>query len=261
MAQMSARVESQKKNSLHVVSSVQVHKTKVADILASTLHGLSAAQISQFLGALATALDAQTKALEQLEMAYVKEQADDDGYRQERDQATIEGQEALNNAAYRLRSIPHKQDLLKKYGIPTTQVDTPHQLANTLKHTGTLLCDAAETYTDAFGQEVHPHALGKFLLQKAERLERGVEDVKREQRELQDALIERDRVLERWGDVYQGTASALEGLYRIAGLRELADRVRPTVRRRRGEETPTQPIDDPNLSTPHPPEDPTNTND
>jgi len=39
-----------------------------------------------------------------------------------------------------------------------------------------------------------------------------------------------------WSETYQGTASTLEGMYRLVGWRELADRVRPTQRTLRGED-------------------------
>ena len=60
--------------------------------------------------------------------------------------------------------------------------------------------------------------------------------VRREHREAEQALVERDRVIAAWTDIYQSCASIAEGLLRLAGRPELAARVRPTERRARGEE-------------------------
>jgi hypothetical protein len=63
-----------------------------------------------------------------------------------------------------------------------------------------------------------------------------VADDDREARELEDAFALRDRAIATWSDAYQGTATALEGLYRRAGWKELAEKVRPTARKVRGED-------------------------
>ncbi|MBI2569736.1 MAG: hypothetical protein HYV63_22255, partial [Candidatus Schekmanbacteria bacterium] len=50
---------------------------------------------------------------------------------------------------------------------------------------------------------------------------------------------------------YQGVATALEGLYRLAGRADLADLVRPTARRRQGL---PEPADTAPAPAPAPPE-------
>src|SRR4051794_19389800 len=57
-----------------------------------------------------------------------------------------------------------------------------------------------------------------------------------EARELEKALGARDQAVELWTEVYQGVATALSGLYRLAGRKDLADRVRPTSRTLSGED-------------------------
>jgi hypothetical protein len=63
-----------------------------------------------------------------------------------------------------------------------------------------------------------------------------VTDDDREARELEDAYSLRDRAIAAWSDAYQGTATALEGLYRRAGRKDLAEKVRPNLRKLRGED-------------------------
>jgi hypothetical protein len=55
----------------------------------------------------------------------------------------------------------------------------------------------------------------------------------------------RDRAVAAWSDAYQGTATALEGFYRCAGWKELAEKVRPTVRKLRGEEAGVDEVETP----------------
>jgi hypothetical protein len=47
-----------------------------------------------------------------------------------------------------------------------------------------------------------------------------------EERENEGALTDRDRALEDWRTVYQGVATTLSGLYRLAGREDLAERMR-----------------------------------
>ncbi|MBI2378141.1 MAG: hypothetical protein HYV07_29335 [Deltaproteobacteria bacterium] len=46
----------------------------------------------------------------------------------------------------------------------------------------------------------------------------------------------RDRAVEAWVECYQRVATTLEGLFRLGGRADLADRVRPTARAAAGEE-------------------------
>jgi hypothetical protein len=59
-----------------------------------------------------------------------------------------------------------------------------------------------------------------------------------EERETQIARGERDRQAELWLQVYPGVADVLAGLAFMVGRTDIADRVRPTARRRAGEPEP-----------------------
>ena len=68
-----------------------------------------------------------------------------------------------------------------------------------------------------------------------------------EQRETQAARAERDKEAELWLRVYPGVADVLAGLAFLVGRNDIADRVRPTARRRAGEPVvvdlePTDPV-------------------
>lgn len=59
-----------------------------------------------------------------------------------------------------------------------------------------------------------------------------------DERENEAALTARDRAIAEWAIIYQGVANMLSGLYRLAGRDDLADRIRPTVRRAEGLDQP-----------------------
>ena len=65
-------------------------------------------------------------------------------------------------------------------------------------------------------------------------LTKSLEDVEQEKREAQITLSAKDGQIARWSVVYSGTADAAAGLFVLAGRPELAEKVRPTARRRAG---------------------------
>ena len=99
--------------------------------------------------------------------------------------------------------------------------------------------------TSAFGASFDSAAAASSLKAKATILDGLVADDDREARELEDAHALRDRAVAEWSDAYQGTATTLEGLYRRAGRKELAEKVRPTVRKLRGEDPGADDIETP----------------
>ncbi len=82
--------------------------------------------------------------------------------------------------------------------------------------------------TSAFGASFDSAAAASSLKAKAMVLDGLIVNDDREARELEDAHALRDRAVAEWSDAYQGTATTLEGLYRRAGRKELAEKVRPT---------------------------------
>jgi hypothetical protein len=58
--------------------------------------------------------------------------------------------------------------------------------------------------------------------------------VRREEREAQLTREARNAALVRWNGSYQGLADVVTGLFELAGKPALAERVRPTARRRAG---------------------------
>jgi hypothetical protein len=81
---------------------------------------------------------------------------------------------------------------------------------------------------------VDPIAMADSLATHAEALRTTLGDVKREEREAQLTLQRRNAATTAWNATYQRVADTRTGLFELAGRTELADRVRPTARRRAG---------------------------
>ena len=65
-------------------------------------------------------------------------------------------------------------------------------------------------------------------------LQQLLNDVEREKREAQMTLSAKDVQIARWPVVYSGAADATAALFVLGGRPELAEKVRPTARRRAG---------------------------
>lgn len=76
------------------------------------------------------------------------------------------------------------------------------------------------------------------LDQLADNLSNALTNVARDMRETQMAQAARNEAVERWRVHYLMVANLIEGLLRMAGFAHVADRVRPTRRRRAGEAEP-----------------------
>jgi hypothetical protein len=70
-------------------------------------------------------------------------------------------------------------------------------------------------------------------------------DVARDMRETQMAQSQRNEAVDRWRQNYSMVANLIEGLLRAAGFHHVADRVRPTRRRRAGETEPEDTLEPP----------------
>lgn len=259
MAQVSVAIQNRVKNARYVCSSVSTHVDKLSQLLAKKLK-LTEADTKKFLLALHDTLESDAQALDTKEQKYINEQADQPPAQLGRDREFQIAVGAFEHVRFQLLGLQDEQ-LLKTYGIPTVIPGTPDKLLATLQHAvPRLLKDTTPIVNEALLDQlvtsgvdkdqakatasVVPAYLGKLLDLRAKSLKAALDKVQREKRETQDALSERDAFLSEWANTYQGVATALEGLYRLVEQNKLADNVRPTSRRRRGEDLSETPIDD-----------------
>ncbi len=82
------------------------------------------------------------------------------------------------------------------------------------------------------GFTVDPQGVARGLKVKVTRLSGVLDEQRRLRREAQESRKVKNRTLEEHKKKFVWTARTLEGLYRLAGENELADRIRPSLRRR-----------------------------
>lgn len=242
MSTISEQLQNRVLVSEKVVASARTHGAKIAAILAeqalavegpSTLATVHAFQAVIF--SLANGLEVATKTMRTTEQAVAAEKADDAPIRTKRNEVVG----TLTNILVRLRSSIDEHlgpDGLKSYGLVGETSRVPRKVLEQAQNVVQLLERAPVKLSSGWGTSFDSAAAAALLRNETTALDGLIADEDREARELDDAFAARDRAVAEWSNVYQGTATALEGLYRRAGWRELADKVRPTVRRVRGEE-------------------------
>ena len=225
-----------------VVASARTHGAKIAAILADqviAVEGTStpatAEAFKAVIFAFANGLEHATKTMREAEQAVAAEKADDGPIRTKRDKATHE----LADLLVRLRSTISDHlgtEGLATYGLSGETLRVPRKTLEQAHNVAQLLEKAPVKLASPFGASFDSVIAAGSLSAKATALDGLIADDDREARELEDTYAVRDRAVAAWSDAYQGTASTLEGFYRRAGWKELAEKVRPTLRKMRGEE-------------------------
>jgi len=260
MAQRTTLVSNRIRNGEEVVASARTHRDEMARRLADRVEGWTAEQALAVIDALADHLHQHDAALGDAEDAYVAEQADDPALRDARDHAAA----TLGDLSMRARS--RIEDTLgsvglQRYGLEGPTPRSPDALVTHVDGAVKLLrADVAEM-EDGLGGTFATTALAESLAAALAPLADVVSQLRTENREREGALTARDRALTEWTEAYQGVASTLSGLYRLAGRRDLADRIRPNERRATGREitepgAPDPAPDSPVVDVPAPTDEP-----
>jgi hypothetical protein len=242
-AQLSVQVQNQLRVSDKVIAAARTHGPKIAPLLAAQAKEVQGVQTKAtteayeaVFSALADGLAQDANALREAELAYYAEKADDAPVRAARDASATD----LGSLLSLLRSTIESTlgaPALRTYGLEGEVPRTPSKLLNHAKNVLQQLASNEKTVTTALGTTFDTIPAAKAIKTKIDALAGHIDDDNREARELEDALTRRNRAMDAWTEGYQGTASALEGLFRRGGYKELADRVRPTQRKARGEDT------------------------
>lgn len=225
-----------------IIASARTHGAKIAAILADHAVAIegpgtpaTAEAFKAVIYAFANGLEHATKVMRDTEHAVAAEKADDGPIRQKREEACLE----VGGVLVRLRSTVEDHlgaEGLRTYGLAGEATRVPRKVLEYAQNVVQLLEKAPVKVASPFGGSFDSAVAAATLSAKAAILAGLISDDDREARELEDAYALRDRAIAAWSDAYQGTATMLEGLYRRAGWNELAEKVRPTVRKMRGEE-------------------------
>jgi len=242
MSRLSEQVQNQIRVSEKVIASAHTHAGKVAPALAEQANKVQGkntkATAEAFTAVILAAADGLAHAAAELrerEQNLAAERADDGPVRAARDNATTE----VSGLVTLLRSTVEDHmgtAALATYGLGGDTPRAPAKLLNLAQNVAQLLEQNPAKVTSPFGTSFDTKTAAQVLKAKAAELAAHIKDDDREARELETAMSDRDRAAAAWVNAYQGTASMLEGLYRQAGLKDLADKVRPTQRRLRGED-------------------------
>ena len=239
MANMSILVQNRKSNARFAASSVKTHREELVRGLMERNAELPVTQqidegtIRLFVDWLGANIDHKTETMMASELAYVTEQADDPETRARRDAAVEPVATSVSRARVRIESVLG-DDGLASYGLKKPLPRQPQEVADYVRVVIKLMRDKPRIVDDKVGGVLDTTVLADALEAVLAPLEQALIDVQTEQRELEGAMIRRDDQVSDWHEVYQGGATALTGLYRLAGQLALSQRVRPTVRRASG---------------------------
>jgi hypothetical protein len=258
MAEIGKVVTNQTKVGRAVAAAGRVHgpqATAAIGALGERLGVPAPPALSEVVSFFAALVEASGEHLIQTERGVVGELADDAHPRLDRDEA----HRALDQAARRVRGIV--LDIggpgdAAAAALTTPPPATPAQLVEWSRAAATGLTKLDKVYETDDGVTVSTKVAAKALRAKADVLAGHLATVDTEARELESALGRRNGEQQAWRDIYQGTASIFEGFFRVGGLRDLAERVRPTERRARGDEAPEEPTQPTTDAAPAPAESP-----
>jgi hypothetical protein len=176
-----------------------------------------------------------TEQLYESEVALAGERADDPEHREERDLLADELYESVVRARSLMESVREGQS--RRFGLDGATPRTPKALEAFARNAIEALRKADETFS-SLGMTVSTTTLADQLETSHAALRDKLVELKGEERKAEGLLVKRDDALDEWERVYRAVARMLQGAYRLAGDDELADRVRPTLRRSRGVEGP-----------------------
>ncbi|MRG94409.1 hypothetical protein [Polyangium spumosum] len=247
MTKLGEQVQNQLRVSDKVVASARTHAEPVSTILAEQAQKvqgpLTKATKSAYLAVFSAMGDGLARAATELGKAeedLAAERADDGPVRTSRDGAAT-ALAALLGLLRRTIEDHMGEKAVTTYGLSTESPRVPAKLLQYAKTVARLLGEHPAVVTSPLGSTFDTSAALQSVVNQCNQLEAAVGDDDREARELETAFAARDRAAAAWSDVYQGTATALEGLYRLAGYGDLAEKVRPTQRKMRGEEEGAEP--------------------
>jgi hypothetical protein len=127
----------------------------------------------------------------------------------------------------------------RRYAIPSVTPSDAGEVADTLETVAESMEEHPVQVSDSMGTTFDSAMAAVGLRALAAELRGALEKVATEERELDGALIERNRTVVSWRRSYRAVAGILSNVFLAAGEEELGERVRPTENRATGEDGPT----------------------
>ncbi|MGM0558395.1 MAG: hypothetical protein ACQEVA_18565 [Myxococcota bacterium] len=222
-----------------VAASVDTHLDSISGAL-SGRGGMNKSEWKQFLKGQRDEMKSANTALFGAESELAQERADDPAAREARDVAAATMYEALIRARSLMEAVKVGESV--RFGLDGR---TPRGASSLLAFAQNAVDSLRNTSQSlgTLGIDIDTTTLADQLQPALDGLTDAVDTMATEEREAEATLVERDKVLERWERTYRSIARILEGVYRMAGEDDLADRVRPTIRRATGAEDPEDEVD------------------
>lgn len=179
------------------------------------------------------ALHDANEGLREADLAHALEGDDDHEPRLRRDTLARELRAILASGSDGVRGV-YGHVFSRGVGLETALPERPDQL---LHHAESVVLNLASHVPPETEHEDSSFNLPRFAARieaKSAALKAALESVTREERELQTTMSKRETATARWLRTYAGTAMILSGMATLAGLDDLAAKVKPTERKRAG---------------------------
>jgi hypothetical protein len=243
VSKLSKQVENRVIVSGKVVAAVRTHRAGIAVVLAAQAEAAkapgsqapTAKDFEKVMEAWAATLEKGADDMREAELAYTAEQADDVAPRGERDALAAEGISLMTKLRSSVEDVLGAAGLAT-YGLSGATPRAPRAVESHMTNVISLLVQKPAVVTTDLGGKFDTAAVVAAITPKRDALKGVLGTLDNEARELEEAMGKRDAAVEAWIDVYQGVATAFSGVCRLAGRKDLADRVRPTTRTVSGED-------------------------
>lgn len=197
--------------------------------------------LTTLFGWLGTTLERAEAALREADLAHMAELADDAEPRERRDATVLLLRAQMIDASDAVNGV-YGASYAKTVGLQAPLSERPDMLVTQAANIVNLLGANTPPRVRLAGASLDVGALAAALDTKRGAAANALGDVAREEREKENTLSRRESATRKWARVYSGVASILAGLCYLAGLDDLAQRVRVTERRRAGiEDEPVTP--------------------
>jgi hypothetical protein len=245
MANSSILVQNRTFQARYALSSLTTHGDEVVQGLLAQNRDLPPErrldenEIRRLLDWLGAIIEHKTEALREAETRYVYRQAHAPGLRAQRDAALPILAAMLLQVRDRIKAVLGTTGLTM-YGLRGRM---PRRAAAVAAHAAVvihLLREQPRVVSDGLGGVLDTSVLAGALEKAWSPLQQALKELQQAHHARTSAMIQRDEQVNEWHEAYQGGATAVVGLYRVAGQLELAQRVRPTHRRRTGQEPPPE---------------------
>lgn len=236
MAKVSQAVQDRFKIATTVISALDFHAVEVIGVLNERLFpgGDAAFDVACVLSAHRDLLIRVRDQMQVADEELTAEAADDKQYRDARDDANARLTAAVESARAMLEAA-YDESLLTFYGLVEAPPRAPGLLKEYAEKVVVCLRHRPLEQSSPYGFSIDLGLLADKIETELIPLSVALEDIEREVLEIRQALDARNRAMVMFDETYESVAEVIHGYFLLARRPDLAELVRPTSRRRRGQ--------------------------